>query len=73
MMNMLLHNILNFYIENGDTLEAKLSEKESELAEAVEAVEYEPEEDEKVTAKVVKEQLVMIVKDLQASYGVQAP
>ncbi len=55
-----------------ETLEARQSEKESELAEAVEAVEYEAEEEEKVTAKVVKEQLVMMVKDLQASYGESA-
>lgn len=55
-----------------EALEARQSEKESELQEAVEAVEYEPEEDEKVTAKVVKEQLTLMVADLRVSYGASA-
>jgi len=55
-----------------EALEAQLNEKESELTEAVEAVEYEPEEEETVTPKMVKEHLTMMVRDLQATYGVTA-
>jgi type I restriction enzyme M protein len=58
--------------EEIETLEARQSEKESELAEAVEAVEYEADEEEKVTAKAVKEQLLMMVKDLQGSNSASA-
>ncbi|APF16814.1 type I restriction-modification system, M subunit [Caldithrix abyssi DSM 13497] len=58
--------------EEIETLEAQLSEKESALTEAVEAVEYEAEEEETVTPKMVKEHLTMMVRDLQASYGATA-
>ncbi|MGB0849419.1 MAG: N-6 DNA methylase, partial [Thiolinea sp.] len=48
-------------------LDAKISEAQSELAEAVEAVEYEPDEDEKVTATVIKKHLKATIDDLKDS------
>jgi len=53
-------------------LEAQISEKQSELAEAVEAVEYEPDEDEKVTAAVIKKHLKSMIDDLKDSTGASA-
>ena len=53
-------------------LEAQISEKQSELAEAVEAVEYEPDEDEKVTAVVIKKHLKSMIDDLKDSTGASA-
>ena len=52
-----------------EATEATLSEKQSELAEAVEAgqevAEYEPEEDETVTAKTIKDALKNLMDDLK--------
>jgi hypothetical protein len=90
-MNMILHNITRFTIENGDTLEdplilffqseadeietleAHISEMQSELAEVVETAQevaaYEPEEDETVTAAVIKKALKELIEDLKGSTG----
>ena len=48
-----------------DRLEAEQSEVEGQLAEALEEVDYEPEEDEKVTAKTIKDYLQAQIKDLK--------
>jgi type I restriction enzyme M protein len=54
-----------------ETLEAKISEAQSELAEAVETAQevaaYEPDEDEKVTAAVIKKALKDLIDDLKES------
>ena len=59
-----------------ESLEAAISEAQSELAEAVEtAIEvagYEPEEDEKVTASVIKKALKALIDDLGDSTGESA-
>ena len=59
-----------------EVLEAKISETQSELAEAVEAAQeiaaYEPEEDESVTAAVIKKALKDLIDDLQGSPGASA-
>lgn len=55
-----------------EELEAKQSEAESELSEAVESVEYEPNEDEQVTTKVIKEYLQKMIADLKNSKGESA-
>ena len=56
-----------------EALEAKISETQSELAEAVETAQevaaYEPEEDETVTATVIKKALKELIDDLKGSYG----
>ncbi len=56
-----------------ETLEAQISEIQSELAEAVETAQevaaYEPEEDETVTAAVIKKALKELIEDLQGSKG----
>jgi type I restriction enzyme M protein len=56
-----------------EALEAKVSEAQSELAEAVEIAQevaaYEPEEDEKVTAAVIKKALKELIDDLKGSSG----
>jgi type I restriction enzyme M protein len=52
-----------------DDLEAKINEAQSEMQEAMEAVEYEPEEDEKVTATVIKNYLKNLIDDLKGSAG----
>ncbi len=56
-----------------ETLEAQISEAQSELAEAVETAQevaaYEPEEDEKVTAAVIKKALKALIDDLKGSSG----
>jgi type I restriction enzyme M protein len=56
-----------------ETLEAQISEVQSELAEAVETAQevaaYEPEEDETVTAAVIKKVLKELIDDLQGSTG----
>jgi len=53
-----------------ETLEAQISEAQSELAEAVETAQevaaYEPEEDESVTAAVIKKALKELIDDLGA-------
>ena len=54
-----------------EALEAQISEAQSELAEAVEAAQeaaaYEPDEDEKVTAAVMKKALKALIDDLKES------
>ena len=59
-----------------ESLEAKISETQSELAEAVEAAQevaaYEPEEDETVTAAVIKKALKELIDDLKDSSGESA-
>ena len=59
-----------------DSLEAAISELQSELAEAVETAqevaEYQPEEDEKVTAAVIKKALKALIDDLEHSTGESA-
>ncbi|MHB1685418.1 MAG: type I restriction-modification system subunit M [Bacilli bacterium] len=57
--------------EKIEELEAQISEVQSELAEAVEGAQdvaaYEPEEDEKVTAAVIKKALKELTDDLKGS------
>jgi len=59
-----------------EVLEATISEAQSELAEAVESAQevaaYEPEEDETVTAAVIKKVLKELIDDLKASSGASA-
>src|SRR5271166_6236862 len=59
-----------------EVLEAKISETQSELAEAVEPAQevaaYEPEEDETVTAAVIKKALKELIDDLKDSAGESA-
>lgn len=59
-----------------EALEAKISEAQGELAEAVEAAQevaaYEPDEDEKVTAAVIKKALNELINDLEESTGASA-
>jgi len=59
-----------------ETLEAKISEAQSELAEAVETAQevaaYEPDEDEKVTATVMKKALKALIDDLKTTEGESA-
>jgi type I restriction enzyme M protein len=54
-----------------ETIEARFSEAQSELAEAVETAQevagYEPEENEKVTAAVIKKALKELIDDLKGS------
>jgi len=56
-----------------EKLEAQISEAQSELAEAVETAQevaaYEPEEDETVTATVIKKALKELIDDLNDSIG----
>lgn len=56
-----------------ERLEAQISEAQSELAEAVETAQevaaYEPEEDETVTATVIKKALKELIDDLKDSIG----
>ncbi len=57
-------------------LEAKISESQGELAEAVETAQefaaYEPEEDETVTAAVIKKALKDLIDDFKGSTGASA-
>jgi type I restriction enzyme M protein len=59
-----------------EVLEAKISETQRELAEAVEAAQevasYEPDEDETVTAAVIKKALKDLIDDLEGSTGESA-
>ena len=59
-----------------EAMEASISEAQSELAEAVEAGQelaaYEPEEDESITAAVIKAALKAIIDDLKDSKGESA-
>ncbi len=56
-----------------EMLEGQISESQSELAEAVETAQevaaYEPDEDEKVTAAVIKKALKALIDDLKGSTG----
>ncbi len=56
-----------------ETLEAQISELQSELAEAVETAQevaaYEPEEDETVTPAVIKNAIKVLIADLRSSMG----
>ncbi|MBW2689372.1 MAG: N-6 DNA methylase, partial [Deltaproteobacteria bacterium] len=56
-----------------EMLEAQISEAQSELAETVETAQevaaYEPDEDEKVTAAVIKKALKALIDDLKGSTG----
>ena len=56
-----------------DKLEAVIAEAQGELAEAVETAQevsgYEPEEDEKVTASVIKKTLKVLIDDLKDTLG----
>ena len=53
-------------------LEANLNELQTELNEAVEAVEYEPDEGENVTASVIKKYLKGLLDDLKDTTGESA-
>ncbi|HQP29291.1 MAG TPA: type I restriction-modification system subunit M [Syntrophales bacterium] len=59
-----------------ETLESQIGEVQGELAEAVETAQevaaYEPEEDEKVTAAVIKKVLKELIDDLKCSTGASA-
>jgi type I restriction enzyme M protein len=59
-----------------ESMEASISEAQSELAEAVEAGQelaaYEPEEDESITAAVIKAALKAVIDDLKDSKGESA-
>jgi type I restriction enzyme M protein len=59
-----------------ETLEAKISETQSELAEVVEAAQeiaaYEPDEDETVTTAVIKKALKELIEDLKDNKGESA-
>jgi type I restriction enzyme M protein len=59
-----------------EALEAQISEAKSELAEAVETAQevagFEPEEDQKVTAAVIKKALKELIADLKESAGASA-
>ena len=59
-----------------EALEAKIHEAQGELAEAVETAQevasYEPDQDEKVTAAIIKKALKELIDDLQESTGESA-
>ena len=59
-----------------EALETRISERQTELAEAVETAQevaaYEPDEDEKVTATVIKKALKALIDDLKDSTGASA-
>ena len=68
--------IAEFFKEDADAieaLEAAISEAQGELAEAVQtaqgAADYQPEEDEKVTAAVIMKELKTLINDLKNSSG----
>lgn len=71
--------IREFFQTEADTieaLEATISEAQGELAEAVETAQevtaYEPDENEKVTAPVIKKALKELIDDLKGSTGASA-
>jgi type I restriction enzyme M protein len=71
--------IASFFQKEADAieaLEATVAETQSELAEAVEAAQevsaYEPEEDETITAAVIKKALKELIDDLKGSEGSSA-
>ena len=51
--------------EETENIESELAEEESLLTEAIETVEYEADEDEKVTNKVIKDYLSAEIKDMK--------
>ena len=53
-------------------LEARLGEAESQLEEAIEAVEYEPDEDETVSAASLKKYLKSLIDDFEGSKAASA-
>jgi len=55
-----------------ERLEAQLNEQETLLAESVEAVEYEVEEDEKITPKLIKEYLTREIQGLKQAATLSA-
>ncbi len=59
-----------------EALEGSISEQQSELAETVESAQetaaYEPDENEKVTATVIKRALKLLIDDLKESSGTSA-
>jgi type I restriction enzyme M protein len=59
-----------------EAIEAAIAEAQSELAEAVEAAQevaaYEPEEDETVTAAIIKKALKELIDDLEGNTGASA-
>lgn len=55
-----------------EVLKAKLNEAETELIEAVETVDYEPEEDETTTAAVIKKHIQAMLDDLKETKGESA-
>ena len=59
-----------------EEMEARIGELQSELAEAVETAQevaaHEPDEDEKVTAAVIKKALKALIDDLRDSAGASA-
>ena len=63
-------------VDEVDALEAAISTAQGELAEAVETARevaaFEPEEDEKATATVIKKALHALIKDLRGSSGESA-
>ena len=69
--------LINAFFQNEadeiETPESQISEAQSELAEAVETAQevaaYEPDEDEKVTAAVIKKALKALIDDLRGSSG----
>jgi type I restriction enzyme M protein len=71
--------IAAFFQPEADTIEAldaKISEIQSELAEAVETAQevaaYEPDEDETITATIIKKALKALIDDLKESKGESA-
>ena len=64
------------YADAIEKLEARIGELQSELAEAVETAQevaaYEPDENEKVTAAVIKKTLKALIDDLKDSAGASA-
>ena len=71
--------IVEFFQAEADAIEAlesRISELQSELAEVVESAQetaaYEPDENEKVTATVIKRALKLLIDDLKESSGTSA-
>ncbi|MBX7141814.1 MAG: type I restriction-modification system subunit M [Chitinophagales bacterium] len=55
-----------------EALETQVNEEAAKLQEAVDAVDYEPEEDEEMTTKAVKEYLIEQIESLEESEGESA-
>jgi type I restriction enzyme M protein len=71
--NYLINTFFQAEADEIETLEAQISEAQSELAEAVETAQevaaYESDEDEKVTTAVIKKALKALIDDLGGSSG----